>query len=185
MDLYFQLLALIIIFLFGFLYFRNKKQKEQAILNQKAAELSRQVAENDMKALRSQMNPHFIFNCVQTVERLLNDSKINESKTCLMQFSNLTRRVLENSKKGKYHLQKNYRPSVFTWIWKMPGSVCHLHMIFLLKLALIPKLLTAATYPATFVENSIKHGFHGLDKPGEISIEVKKRKRVAGLYLKR
>lgn len=170
-----SLLALIIIFLFGFLYFRNKKQKEQAILNQKAAELSRQVAENDMKALRSQMNPHFIFNCVQTVERLLNDSKINESKTCLMQFSNLTRRVLENSKKREIPLAEELQTvRLYMDLENARFSVPFAYDISIEtgidpETTLLPPLILQP-----FVENSIKHGFHGLDKPGEISIEVKK-----------
>lgn len=157
----------------GFSIFRNRKKKEQAILNQQAAELSRQVSENDMKALRAQMNPHFIFNCVHTIERLLNDSKIQESKTCLVQFSNLTRSVLENSKKKEIPLSEE----IETLILYMELENLRFRNPFTFKIIIAPGIdikttLIPPLILQPFIENSIKHGFRETDKPGHLTIEV-------------
>jgi tetratricopeptide (TPR) repeat protein len=165
--------GLLLVSVAGFSIFRNKKKKEKAILDQQKAELSRQVSENNMKALRAQMNPHFIFNCVHTIERLLNDSKIQESKICLVQFSNLTRSVLENSKKKEISLSEEIETLIlymelenlrfrnpFTYnIVIAPGID--------IKTTLIPPLILQP-----FIENSIKHGFRETDKLGHLTIEV-------------
>lgn len=160
------ILSLLLFSVLGFFVFYNIKEREKAKLNH-------QVIENDMKALRAQMNPHFIFNCVHTIERLLNDLKIQESKACLLKFSNLTRSVLENSMKKEIPLFEEIETLIlyielenlrfrnpFTYnILIAPGID--------LKNTLIPPLILQP-----FIENSIKHGFSETDKPGHLSIEV-------------
>ena len=163
-----------IISLLSFLNFRNRKKKEKAILNQKAAELGRLVSESDMKALRSQMNPHFIFNCIHTINGLLNELKIQESKTCLNQFSNLTRSVLENSKKKEIPLSdeletlrlymelENMRfHNSFQYLFEIESDID-------LDTTLVPPLILQP-----FVENSIKHGFSNPEKTGKLTIAIR------------
>ena len=96
--------------------FTNKKQKERALLKQTAADLNRLLMETHMKALNFQLNPHFIFNCVHTVEYLLSEQKTEESIVCLRQFSNLTRLMLESMSKEYIPLEKNCRLLLFIWI---------------------------------------------------------------------
>ena len=158
----------------GFMVFRNKKKREQAILNQQAAELSRLVSESDMKALRSQMNPHFIFNCIHTIDRLLNDLRIPESKICLENFSKLTRTVLENSKKREISLSEEIETlrlymdlenmrfrNPFTYNIEVEPGIDR-------ETTLVPPLILQP-----FIENSIKHGFRDPEKPGQIRIEIR------------
>jgi tetratricopeptide (TPR) repeat protein len=165
---------LMVLILAGFLLFRNKKKREQAILKQKAAELNHELVESNMKALRSQMNPHFIFNCVQTIERMLNDTKIRESINALNQFSNLTRFVLENSTKREIPLAdeikilelymdlENARFQVpFTYTFSIDPGIDP-------SVTMIPPLLLQP-----LVENSVKHGFHNNGKKGHLQIEIK------------
>jgi len=58
-----------------------------------------QTAELEMQALRAQMNPHFIFNCLSSINRFIlkNESKI--ASNYLTRFSRLMRMVLMNSQK--------------------------------------------------------------------------------------
>ena len=167
--------VLLIISLLGFINFRNKKEKEKAVLNQRAAELSRKSTENHLKALRSQMNPHFIFNCVDSIGRLLDEAKIKESKISLLNFSNLTRTVLENSMKSRIPLDEevdtlkiymeleNVRfRNPFTFSILIQSEIDA-------KTTLIPPLILQP-----FVENSIKHGFRNPEKSGNITIEVRR-----------
>jgi sensor histidine kinase YesM len=64
--------------------------------NRKQNELQRQAAELEMQALRAQMNPHFIFNCLSSINRFIlkNESKTASTPT---RFSRLIRMVLINS----------------------------------------------------------------------------------------
>ncbi|MEI7526615.1 MAG: histidine kinase [Mariniphaga sp.] len=167
-------ILLLSVFFFYVKQTKYRNEKEQYLLKQKALELSRQVSENDMKALRSQMNPHFVFNCVHTIQSLLNQSKIEETKTCLEKFSYLTRSVLENSKKREVPLEmeietlklymelENFRfRNPFTYEINVETGIDP-------KTTLIPPLILQP-----FVENSIKHGFRETEKPGHVKIELK------------
>jgi tetratricopeptide (TPR) repeat protein len=168
------IVVLSVIFILFFLIFQNKKKRQQAILSQKAAELKQQVSENNIKALRSQMNPHFIFNCIQTILRLLDDSKINETRKSLEQFSILTRAVLENSKKKRVQLKEELETcqqfielevirfkNPFSYKINVASGIDE-------KTTLIPPLILQP-----FIENAIKHGFRDSEKPCRLKIEVK------------
>jgi ligand-binding sensor domain-containing protein len=73
------------------------KQRE-AELQREVAEFSKQVAEVELAALRAQMNPHFVFNCLNSINTfiLLNDPQ--NASTYLNKFSKLIRRVLDASR---------------------------------------------------------------------------------------
>lgn len=73
------------------------KQRE-AELQREVAEFSRQVAEVELAALRAQMNPHFVFNCLNSINTfiLLNDPK--NASGYLQKFSKLIRKVLDASR---------------------------------------------------------------------------------------
>jgi tetratricopeptide (TPR) repeat protein len=92
------ILALVLL---AFILFRNlslkrkneklKSERTQAILQHKAVEL-------EMQALRAQMNPHFIFNCLSSVNRYILKNESEAASDYLTKFSRLIRMVLNNSK---------------------------------------------------------------------------------------
>jgi len=63
---------------------------ENLVLKQKATEL-------EMQALRSQMNPHFIFNCLSSINRFILKNESETASDYLTKFSRLIRMVLNNS----------------------------------------------------------------------------------------
>jgi tetratricopeptide (TPR) repeat protein len=79
----------------------EKLRLEQELLQseQKQSELKREAAELEMQALRAQMNPHFIFNCLSSINRFIvkNDNKV--ASDYLTKFSRLIRMVLLQSQK--------------------------------------------------------------------------------------
>ncbi|MBK9016023.1 MAG: histidine kinase [Saprospiraceae bacterium] len=62
------------------------------------AELNTRVAENKMAALRSQMNPHFVFNSLQTVNVFITKQDLRGAIEYVNQFARLMRVILENSR---------------------------------------------------------------------------------------
>jgi len=67
---------------------RNLKRKEA---------VKRQIKELEIKAIRSQMNPHFLFNALNSIQSLINNKGYKEASIYLEKFSLLMRRVLNNS----------------------------------------------------------------------------------------
>lgn len=61
------------------------------------ADFNRKSSESEMKALRSQMNPHFVFNVLNTIEAYALDNNKQAASEMIQKFSRLTRLVLENS----------------------------------------------------------------------------------------
>ena len=68
-------------------------QKEAKLL----AEFDRKFSESELKALRSQMNPHFVFNILNTIESYSLENNKEAVSDMIQKFSKLTRLVLENS----------------------------------------------------------------------------------------
>jgi tetratricopeptide (TPR) repeat protein len=152
----------------GFLVYKNRKKREHAVLLQT-------IAETNIKALRAQMNPHFIFNCIHTIDSLLDDQKIQESKDCLLKFATLTRSVLENSNKREIPLADEL--NVLIVYMDLENTRQTNPFIYLIEtdeglnteVTLIPPLILQP-----FVENAIKHGFEGINRAGQLKIGIKK-----------
>ncbi len=66
------------------------REKEKARVRQQLADL-------EMKALRSQMNPHFVFNALNSVQNFILKNDTREASRYLTKFARLMRLILENS----------------------------------------------------------------------------------------
>lgn len=84
------LLVLSAIFLFG------RHQQKQKL---HASQLEARLAEIRLIALRAQMNPHFIFNCINTAQYFVINAEKEAAYDYLANFAKLLRMVLENSGK--------------------------------------------------------------------------------------
>ncbi|MFN2440325.1 MAG: sensor histidine kinase, partial [Chitinophagaceae bacterium] len=100
----FVLLFLIGVFAFRNLHLKRKNeklrlQKDLLQSEQRQIELQRQTVELEMQALRAQMNPHFIFNCLSSINRFIFKNDNKAASDYLTRFSRLIRMVLLNSQK--------------------------------------------------------------------------------------
>lgn len=68
----------------------QEREKEKANLN-------RQIAALEMKALRAQMNPHFIFNCLNSINNFILHDQNHQASKYLTKFSKLIRQILDNT----------------------------------------------------------------------------------------
>jgi hypothetical protein len=98
----FLMVGLLLLFLTGVFIFRTlslKRKNEKLESDKKHSELQQNVSELEMQALRAQMNPHFIFNCLSSINRFIfkNDNKL--ASDYLTRFSRLIRMVLMHSQK--------------------------------------------------------------------------------------
>jgi len=88
-----------------------EKLEAQALLKEQAqktaiAKLETQILEVEMIALRAQMNPHFLFNSLNSIKSLILKTKEKEASEYLSKFSTLLRSILNNSEKQKIKLSE-------------------------------------------------------------------------------
>ncbi len=173
---WFILLSLIIIISivsYIFYYQLNrikKKEKEKTIFNKKLSEL-------EMKALRSQMNPHFIFNAINSIQNYIVKNESRIAQDYLAKFARLIRNVLESSKheniplneeietiKLYIELEQLRNPSKFTFSLTIQEGLQ-------LNNFLIPPLILQP-----YIENAILHGLMPLaENNGKLIIKIEKR----------
>lgn len=71
------------------------------------AELKHRIAETEMMALRAQMNPHFIFNCINSIDALIQSNDKYHATVYLNKFARLIRNILDSSKQSMIPLAKD------------------------------------------------------------------------------
>ncbi len=76
-----------------------QKKKDQKLIQEK------QLSEIQLKALRSQMNPHFVFNSLSAIQYYINENNYEASEQYLVKFSKLIRQFFELSKENEITLK--------------------------------------------------------------------------------
>lgn len=66
----------------------------------------KELSEKEMIALRSQMNPHFIYNCLNSINNFIVRNNSQQAANYVTKFSRLIRLVLDNSQQQKIPLEK-------------------------------------------------------------------------------
>ena len=79
-------------------YYISNLRKEKALIEDKQV-LSEELNESRQKALSSQLNPHFVFNSLNSIQNFILTKRRELSSDYLSMFSKLMRFVFENSKK--------------------------------------------------------------------------------------
>lgn len=91
----------IVSIIYGFIRWRLQQkfhlQLERSEKEKLIAEMSQKTTELEMQALRSQMNPHFIFNSLNSINRFILQNNKTEASEYLTKFSRLVRLILQNS----------------------------------------------------------------------------------------
>ena len=98
---WFLILVFSMVFLLIAVFIKNREIKitEQAYLETKLVEL-------ELKGLRSQMNPYFIFNTLSSIQHAINTKEKQFASDFITQFGRLIRLVLESSRKPTIQLAK-------------------------------------------------------------------------------
>jgi ligand-binding sensor domain-containing protein/anti-sigma regulatory factor (Ser/Thr protein kinase) len=71
------------------------------------AEMKQTIAETEMMALKAQMNPHFIFNCINSIDALIQSNDKYSATVYLNKFAKLIRNILDSSKQNTVTLTKD------------------------------------------------------------------------------
>lgn len=159
---YVLLIVLILVIVGSYLLYRSAQQKKVA--NQLLA----------LKSLRSQMNPHFIFNALNSVNSFIAKNDERAANKYLSDFSKLMRQVMENSKYDLVPLQSEID------ILKIYIQLEHFRFSdkfdfeFIIDDSIeteeieIPPMLVQP-----YIENAVWHGLRYRTSKGKLTVELK------------
>jgi tetratricopeptide (TPR) repeat protein len=135
---------------------------------------TQQKTELKLKLFRSQMDPHFIFNALGSIQSFMYQNEPGKAASYLGQFSSLTRSVLKNSNKELITLEEELETlKNYIEIERMRKRNCFNYELIIDEdiepdFIYVPPILLQP-----FVENSIQHGFAKKDcNQGMISIRI-------------
>jgi ligand-binding sensor domain-containing protein/two-component sensor histidine kinase len=134
-------------------------------------ELQNKLLALEQKALQLQMNPHFIFNALNSIQSFIATQNLEKARSEMTQFSRLMRGILQNSRKQTISLkeemdtlrdyllvEQNLRASSFDFEVKCAENLDP-------EEVMLPPMLLQP-----FVENAIIHGVAQLQTLGEIKV---------------
>ncbi|MGF6926590.1 two-component sensor histidine kinase [Chitinophaga sp. W2I13] len=132
------------------------------------------IRELEIKAIRSQMNPHFIFNALNSIQSLINTSQYKAANTYLVKFSLLLRSVLHNVEKNMITLADELATI------RLYCELEQLRFDFSFEIDIPEELATdLVDIPGMIlqplVENAILHGISSKGKAGLLRITVGKQ----------
>lgn len=167
---FFSGLIILLAALISFIFYKRSRDVRQKQI-ETLSELK--IKDTELKALRLQMNPHFIGNALQSVQHFLKEHKPEEAEEYLIKFSSLMRAVLTNSEVDVIPLTKE----IETLEWYMQLENLRMNYPFTYKID-IDKSLNAdeifipPNIIQPIVENSIKHGLIPKNANGKILISI-------------
>jgi len=97
---WFRLVSILLgVFLIGyFIRFRINQVRQKAAREKEKLEMEKNLLSLEQKALQLQMNPHFIFNALNSIQSLISQKNEKKARYQLAKFSKLMRSILENSR---------------------------------------------------------------------------------------
>ncbi len=137
-------------------------------------EINHRIAASEQKALRAQMNPHFIFNSLNSIDKFFITYRAHEGNAYMADFSDLIRSILELS--GKPHISLRDEIAFVELFLRL--ETLRMDHRFTYTIVCDPNLpLDLLTLPPMivqpFVENAVWHGLMALDdRQGHIQIGV-------------
>ena len=135
-------------------------------------EFKMQLADIEMTALRAQMNPHFIFNCLNSIESFIIRNDAEKASLYLNEFARLIRLILQNSGSRSIPLQDELEALELY----MNMESLRFADQFEYQIHVAPEIDTAyVSIPPLilqpYVENAIWHGL--VPKPGKGTIQIR------------
>lgn len=148
---------------------KNAKEKQL----RKDLLVKAQLSDVELRILRLQLNPHFIFNSLNSIADYISKNNIESADYYLAKFAKLMRGILENSEEKEIPIAEEI--SMLKLYMELEAMRLNNKFSYEIRIAeginpettMIPPLILQP-----FVENSIWHGLAGKESEGKIIIEV-------------
>ncbi len=162
------LLSFLLLTLSSIIHFRIRKLKNR---EDALRQLNQRMMEMEHTALRTQMNPHFIFNCLNAIQNYIVRHDAEGANFYLSQFSTLVRKTLDLAPRlyislreeisyisSYLELEKMQSGSSFTYTIEVAPNINSIDLQ-------IPNMVAQP-----YIENAVKHGFARMREGGILSI---------------
>jgi sensor histidine kinase YesM len=156
---------------------RSEKDSQLADMRQKTAELQQQTLELEMQALRAQMNPHFIFNSLNAINKFILQNDKLQASEYLTKFSRLVRLILENSKETSISLESELESlNLYLELESLRFKDRFRYKISVDEGLLESEVQVPPLIIQPFAENAIWHGLMHKPETGQLDIEISSEK---------
>jgi len=140
------------------------------------AEMKQKMAETEMIALRAQMNPHFIFNCLNSIDNLIQTNEKEKATTYLTTFSKLIRTIFQNSDKREITLFDEIETCrLYTQLEGMRFGNKLSYSFDVDETIDLKSIMVPALILQPFIENAIWHGIMPIEEGGTIHVTISKK----------
>ncbi len=169
----FWTVAVISFFIISFFVLETRnKQKRKAAVEKVITE--KKLTELEMQALKAQINPHFVFNCLNSIKGFIYDRDYAQADKYLDKFSDLMRSTIDNSDAAIISLQDeiSYLDN-YLQLEKLRFEDKFDYKIEVVADIDKEEFFVPAMLLQPYVENAIRHGMRFLEnKKGRININV-------------
>jgi LytS/YehU family sensor histidine kinase len=157
----------------GAVTYRIELLKRRAV---EKSEVNRKMADLKLMALRAQMNPHFIFNSINSIQLFILKNDSESAHKHLSRFSRLIRNVLENSKHEYISLAVEIETlEHYIELERLRFSSKFDYKITVDEELDVKSILISPLLIQPYVENAIWHGLmHLKDRAGELLLCIEK-----------
>lgn len=170
----FFLIAIGIVFLiicFSFYKWQIRKIEHKNELQLEKINLEKNVNQSKLKAIKSQMNPHFFYNALNTIQSFILSNDKKQALNYLSKFSVLTRTILEMTEKESISIAEEIKTlSLYLDIEKARFEEDFSYEIRLEKDVDTENCKIPTMLLQPYVENAVKHGL--LHKNGQKTVVI-------------
>lgn len=141
----------------------------------KLLEINKMLAESQLMALRAQMNPHFVFNCLNSIQECIVTEKYTEASKYLNKFSKLFRMVLNNSGRNLVTIQEEMEVlELYLQLEQMRFEQSFSYKISIDEDLETEEILIPSMLLQPYAENALWHGL--MHSPGKRKLQIDLRR---------
>jgi hypothetical protein len=166
--------SVILLVLAGFQIRIVQIKKDSESRNRKVL-MEKQMLELEQKALRLQMNPHFIFNALNSIKGCMAANDVPAARKYLVKFAQLMRLILDNSREAFISVDKELKTLELYLDLEKLSKAEKFDYTFEVDPAIHPDLVSIPPMIVQpFVENAVIHGVTPLKDKGLIAISFRR-----------
>lgn len=159
-------------FLWLWSFFRYNSSLKNFKSERNKLKLENDLLKTEQKALQLQMNPHFVFNALNSIQGLIATNENKAARKYLNKFSTMMRSMLDQSRGEAIDIDAEIKYLDDYLSLEQMGKEGKFDFS-ITKSDDIPQIRIPVMLIQPFVENAIVHGMKGLDKKGMINIDFK------------
>jgi hypothetical protein len=154
-------------------YGAKVREKRLLKIEREKSELHQRIASSEMKALRAQMNPHFLFNSLNAIRLFVLQNDSDNAEKYLVKFARLMRRLLDNSRQEWVSLSSEIEQlRLYMELEQLRFNHKFDYQLQIGGIASPEQILIPPMIIQPYIENAILHGVaHKKDK-GRIIVSI-------------